>query len=91
MNPMTDFTKRLNFCSWVQQQPPDFHERLIMSDESKFCISQPANPQNHRENGIRGQQNPTFYFTRDVSKTGVMLWAGLIGINFNFKEKFIID
>jgi hypothetical protein len=82
MNPLTDFTKRLNFCTWVQQQPIDFPERLIMSDESKFCISQSANAQNHRENGVRGHQNPLFYFTRDVSKQGVMLWAGLIGNYF---------
>ncbi|XP_026828192.1 uncharacterized protein LOC113562595 [Ooceraea biroi] len=72
-----DFQQRLAFCNWIRQQPPDFHLKILFSDECTFKSNGSNNTWNCR---YWSQVNP--HWLREIDHQHVWkvnVWCGIIG------------
>ena len=76
--PLSDAHKadRAAFCQWLLQQPPEFEERVIWSDEKWFVLRQKPNKQNER---YWAPSNPDVEVEcNEQGGLKVMCWAAVI-------------
>lgn len=72
-----DFRLRLEFCDWIRQQPRNFHQAILFSDECTFKSDVSVNTWNHR---YWAQENP--HWLREIDHQHVWkvnVWCGIIG------------
>lgn len=79
-----DHLKRREFINWVKEQPANFSQKIIFSDEAHFEIGGYVNKQNCR---IWGEENPRLIYERPLHPKRVTVWcalwyAGVIGPYF---------
>lgn len=72
-----DFRDRLEFCNWIRQQPRNFHEKILFSDESTFVSDGAVNTWNRR---YWAQENPLWLREIDHQHIWkVNVWCGIVG------------
>ncbi|EFN61149.1 hypothetical protein EAG_00185, partial [Camponotus floridanus] len=72
-----DCQNRLAFCNWIRQQPPNFHHKILFSDESTFKCDGSVNTWNCR---YWSQVNP--HWLREIDHQHIWkvnVWCGIIG------------
>lgn len=69
-----DHLKRRAFINWVKEQPPNFSQKIIFSDEAHFEIGGYVNKQNCR---IWGEENPRLIYERPLHPKRVTVWCAL--------------
>ncbi|GFS96913.1 putative DD41D transposase [Trichonephila clavipes] len=82
-----DHQARRRFIEWVQNEiaiVPDFHKRILLSDEAHFWLNGHVNKQNCR---IRSEANPQVYVETPLHPEKLTVWCalwagGIIGLYF---------
>lgn len=70
-----DLQRRMNFCNWIERQPPNFHRNILFSDECTFKSNAEVNTWNFR---YWSQTNP--HWLREVDHQHVWkvnVWCGI--------------
>ncbi|GFY34202.1 transposable element Tc3 transposase [Trichonephila clavipes] len=68
---------RRRFVEWAQNEiavVPDFHKRILFSDEAHFCLSGYVNKQNCR---IWSEANPQVYVETPLHPEKLTVWCAL--------------
>jgi len=72
-----DFRYRFEFCNWIRQQPRNFHQKILFSDECTFSSDGSVNTWNCR---YWAQENPHWFREIDHQHVWkVNVWCGIIG------------
>ncbi len=73
---MDDCRQRLEFCNWIRQQPPNFHQKILFSDECTLKSDDSLNTWNSR---YWAQENPHWLQEMDYLHVWkVNIWCGII-------------
>ncbi|GFW39750.1 putative transposable element [Trichonephila clavipes] len=81
-----DHQARRRFVEWAQNEiavVPDFHKRILFSDEAHFSLNGYVNKQNYR---IWSEANPQVYLHPEKLTVWCALWAGGIIGPYFFKN-----
>ncbi|GFY17911.1 uncharacterized protein TNCV_3384041 [Trichonephila clavipes] len=72
-----DHQARRRFIEWAQNEfavVPDFHKRILISDEAQFCLNGYVNKQNCR---IWSEANPQVYVETPLHPEKLTVWCAL--------------
>ncbi|GFW52301.1 transposase [Trichonephila clavipes] len=72
-----DHQARRRFVEWAQNEiavVPDFHKRILFSDEAHFCLNGYVNKQNCR---IWSEANPQVYVETPLHPEKLTVWCAL--------------
>ncbi|GFV04293.1 transposase [Trichonephila clavipes] len=72
-----DQQARRRFVEWAQNEiavVPDFHKRILFSDEAHFCLNGYVNKQNYR---IWSEANPQVYVETPLHPEKLTVWCAL--------------
>ncbi|GFV46103.1 uncharacterized protein TNCV_1256591 [Trichonephila clavipes] len=72
-----DYQARRRFVEWAQNEiavVPDFHERILFSDEAHFWLNGYVNKQNCR---IWSEANPQVYVETQLHPEKLTVWCAL--------------
>ena len=72
----THKSQRIQFCNWLLEQPDNFVQQVIWTDEKTFCLKQKP----HRRNdGVWSKKNPHLIVeTNDRNDLKVMLFVAIV-------------
>ncbi|GFW74011.1 uncharacterized protein TNCV_545351 [Trichonephila clavipes] len=76
-NSSNDHQARRRFVEWAQNEiavVPDFHKRILFSDEAPFWLNGYVNKQNCR---IRSEANPQMYVETPLHPEKLTVWCAL--------------
>ena len=73
-----DMPKRRQYCQWLLDRAPRFHEDLIIGDEASFFMNGKVNNHNVREYAPT-RNPPPFHYDKNISREKVSAWIGLCG------------
>ncbi|GFU36239.1 hypothetical protein TNCV_558851 [Trichonephila clavipes] len=69
-----DHEARRRFVEWAQNEIPDFHKRILFSDEAHFWLNGYVNKQNCR---IWSEANPQVYVETPLHPEKLTVWCTL--------------